>query len=131
MLYIYPAYFYQEETGGYSVIFPDLNDLATCGETLEEALVMAEDALGLYLFTALKDHEPIPTPTQIENVPQDAEATFVNVVKLDMREYSKKHSDKAVKKTLSIPMWLNTLCEENNINFSKVLQEALLQKVQG
>ena len=53
------------------------------------------------------------------------------MVLVDMTEYARQHSDKAVKKTLSIPMWLNTLCEEKSINFSKVLQDALLTKVQS
>ncbi len=53
-----------------------------------------------------------------------ADNAFVNLVLVDMTEYAKQHSDKAVKKTLSIPMWLNTLCEEKSINFSKVLQDA-------
>lgn len=130
MVYIYPAYFYEEETGGYSVIFPDLNDLATCGDSLEDALTMAEDAMGLYLFTALQDHDHIPEPTPLDKMPVDKEAKFTNIVKSDLNEYAKKHSDKAVKKTLSIPMWLNTVCEEKNINFSKVLQDALLAIIQ-
>ena len=53
------------------------------------------------------------------------------MILVDMTEYAKQHSDKAVKKTLNIPMWLNTLCEERIINFSKVLLEALLAKVQS
>ena len=131
MIYLYPAYFYKEENGSYSVIFPDLNDLATCGDTLEEAMTMAEDALGLYLFTAIRDHEELPAPTPVEEVPKDEEASFINVVKLNMKDYTKKYSDKAVKKTLSIPTWLNTVCEEKNINFSKVLQDALIEIVQA
>jgi len=129
MYYVYPAVFYPEEDGKFSVIFPDLNDLATCGDDLTEALAMAEDACGLYLFTALRDGDPIPEATPIEQVEKDDEKAFVNMVLVDLNEYAKKHSDKAVKKTLSIPTWLNTLCEEKNINFSRVLQDALISKV--
>lgn len=128
MAYVFPAYFYKED-GQYSVIFPDLNDLATCGNNLADVLYMAEDAMGLYLFTVLRDHEPIPVPPPIENL-HDPEAEFVNMVMVDMKEYAKKHGDKAVKKTLTIPTWLNTLCEDSNINFSKVLQEALIERIQ-
>lgn len=59
------------------------------------------------------------------------DSTFINIVLVDMTEYIKQYSGRAVKKNISIPMWLNTLCEKEGINFSKVLQEALLAKIQG
>lgn len=129
MSYVYPAIFYKEDNG-YSVIFPDLNDLATCGADLSEAISMAEDALGLWLFTSLREGEVIPNPTPLSNVIKEEEDAFVNLIHVDMNDYAKKYSDKPVKKTLTIPTWLNTLGEENNINFSKILQEALLSKFQ-
>lgn len=131
MNYVYPAIFYPEKNGTYSVIFPDLNDLATQGNTLAEALSMAEEALSLYLFTSLRDGELLPQPSSVVKVTKEDESAFINMVLADLTEYAKKYSDKAVKKTLSIPTWLNTLCEESNINFSKVLQEALINKVQS
>jgi len=119
MYYVYPAVFYPEGDGKFLVIFPDLNDLATCGDDLTEALAMAEDACGLYLFTALRDGDPIPEATPIEQVEKDDEKAFVNMVLVDLNEYAKKHSDKAVKKTLSIPTWLNTLCEKTILIFQR------------
>ena len=103
---------------------------------------MAADICGQYIFTALCDNESLPVPSilgeiNIKAVLKDfemecaADSAFVNMVLVDMTEYAKQHSTKSVKKTLSIPMWLNTLCEEKNINFSKVLQDALLTKVQS
>ena len=103
---------------------------------------MAQDACGLYLFTALRDGEPLPAPSALSEISpaaileelemeSAADGAFVNMVLVDMTEYARQHSDRAVKKTLSIPMWLNTLCEEKSINFSKVLQDALLTKVQS
>ena len=103
---------------------------------------MAQDVCGLHLFTALRDGDPLPIPSQLSEINPAAilkefemepanDNAFVNMVLVDMTEYAKQHSDKAVKKTLSIPMWLNTLCEEKSINFSKVLQDALLAKVQS
>ena len=141
MNYVYPAVFYEEE-GGISVIFPDLGNLATFGDNMADAMRMAQDACGLYLFTALRDGEDIPAPSALNEINpaailKDVEmesaagSAFVNMVLVDMNEYARQHSDKAVKKTLSIPMWLNTLCEEKSINFSKVLQDALLAKVQS
>ena len=141
MNYVYPAVFYEEE-GKISVILPDLGNLATFGDNMADAMRMAADACGLYLFTALRDGETLPTPSALSEINPSAvlkdlemesaaDQAFVNMVLVDMTEYARQHSDKAVKKTLSIPMWLNTLCEEKNINFSKVLQDALLTKVQS
>ncbi len=141
MNYVYPAVFYEED-GKISVIFPDLGNLATFGDNMADAMRMAQDACGLYLFTALRDGEKLPDLTPMNAIDVAAilkdfeiesakDSSFVNMVFVDMTEYAKQHSDKAIKKTLSIPMWLNTLCEERSINFSKVLQEALLAKVQG
>ncbi len=141
MNYVYPAVFYEEE-GKISAIFPDLGNLATFGDNVANAMHMAQDACGLYLFTALRDGEPLPAPSALSEISSAAileelemesavDSAFVNMVLVDMTEYARQHSDRAVKKTLSIPMWLNTLCEEKSINFSKVLQDALLTKVQS
>ncbi len=141
MNYVYPAIFYEEE-GKISVLFPDLGNLATFGDNIADAMHMAQDVCGLHLFTALRDGDPLPIPSQLSEINPAAilkefemepanDNAFVNMVLVDMTEYAKQHSDKAVKKTLSIPMWLNTLCEEKSINFSKVLQDVLLSKVQS
>lgn len=141
MNYVYPAVFYEEE-GKISVIFPDLGNLATFGDNVADAMRMAQDACGLHLFTALREGDSLPAPSSLGEInpaailkefemESAAESAFVNMVLVDMTEYARQHSDKAVKKTLSIPMWLNTLCEEKSINFSKVLQDALLTKVQS
>lgn len=133
MLSAYPACFIKEENG-YSVIFPDLNDLATCGDTLDEALAMAVDCLAGYLYWLQKDGENIPTasaPDEISlvKIAKKSEVSidkiFVNIVTVDVAEYAKTHFEKSVKKTLTIPAWLNTAALEQNINFSQVLQEAL------
>ena len=101
------------------------------GDNVADAMHMAVDACGLYLFTALRDGDPLPAPSPLNELKpavilkdfemeSAAENAFVNMVPVDMTEYARQYSDKAVKKTLSIPMWLNTLCEEKSINFSKV-----------
>ena len=130
MNYIYPAVFYPESDGRFSVIFPDLNDLATYGDNLADAFSMAQDACGQYLFTSLRDGEALPTPTSLESVEKDDPAAFVNLVGVNLDEYARAYDDKAVKKTLSIPAWLNTACENYGINYSKVLKDALIAKLQ-
>lgn len=129
MNYIYPAVFYPETDGRYSVIFPDLNDLATYGDNLADAFAMAQEACGQYLFTSLRDGEALPDPTPVDDVAKD-DAALVNIVCVNLDEYAKAYNDKAVKKTLSIPAWLNTACEKYGVNYSKVLQDALIAKIQ-
>ena len=137
MLSMYPACFFKEENG-YSVIFPDL-DLATCGETMDDAMAMAVDCLAGRLRWLKQDGDPIPEPSPMNSIDlaavskeleiESAEA-FVNIVSVDVEAYAKEHFDKSVRKTLTIPAWLNTAALEMDINFSQVLQEALLAKVQ-
>lgn len=138
MLSIYPACFFKEENG-YSVIFPDL-DLATCGDTIEESMAMAMDCLAGRLRWLKRDGDPIPKPSpmsaidlamiskELEIEPSEA---FVNMVSVDVEAYAKEHFDKSVRKTLTIPAWLNSAALEMGINFSQVLQEALLAKIQS
>ena len=127
---IYPAIFHKEEVGGYSVTFPDLPGCNTEGNDLAEALYMAQDALGLYLYSLKQDKMPLPQSMQPEALILDKDS-FVTLVEWDEVAYLRRTSNKAVKKTLTIPEWMNTLAEEKNINFSKTLQEALLEKLEA
>lgn len=134
MLSVYPACFYEEKEGGYSVIFPDLNHLATYGDTLENAVEMAVDCLAGYLYTTKNTGETVSKPSDISSIDINAEydeyeKAFVNMIAVDVEEYAKKHFEKSVKKTLSIPVWLNDMAVENNINFSQVLQSALKKQL--
>ena len=127
---IYPAIFHKEEVGGYSVTFPDLPGCNTEGNDLAEALYMAQDALGLYLYSLKQDKMPLPQSMQPEALILDKDS-FVTFVEWDEEAYLRRTSNKAVKKTLTIPEWMNTLAEEKKINFSKTLQEALLEKLEA
>lgn len=137
MLTIYPACFYKDGDG-YSVIFPDLNDLATCGETLDEAMEMAVDCLAGYVYFATMEDDDLPSPSGINDVDPEAVAQrldfdsnehFVNMVAVDVNEYAKLHFEKPAKKTLTIPAWLNDTAQSRGINFSAVLQEALKERM--
>ena len=124
----YPACFYYEEEGGYSVEFPDLKGCITQGETLEEAMEMAEDAALGWLLDELENGKEIPAVSKIEEIKLERKG-FINLILLDIGMYSEKHSNSNyVKKTLTVPAWLNELSEKKGINFSKVLQDALLEK---
>ncbi len=128
MKYAYPAIFTPEADGGFSVVFPDLESCYTCGDDMADTLIMAEDVLALTLYGYEKDHRAIPAPSQRKDIDADGDS-FVNFVSCDTLEYRKKFSNKAVKKTLTIPAWLNEMATDSNVNFSTVLQEALKKQL--
>lgn len=125
--YIYPAIFTKEENG-YSVLFPDIDSCYTCGDSLEDAMEMAEDALSLVLYQYETADKTIPIPSDCHILKTD-EQSFVSLIKCDTLEYRKRFSNKAVKKTLTIPEWMNDEATKLGINFSQLLQEALMQKL--
>lgn len=121
----YPVIFQPEEVG-YSVTVPDLEGCCSQGDTLEETLDMVRDAIGLWLDPDTATEVPVASNPADIVAP---EGSFVMVVEFDPLAYQKKHNNRAIKKTLSIPAWLNTLAEDAHLNFSRVLQEALKAKL--
>ena len=132
MKLVYPAIFipYEDGTGGYAVEFPDLPGCVTGGDDMAEAILMAEDAASGWVLTELEDGNKPPEATPIENIKTEGDQ-FTSVIVLDMDAYAARYGKNAVKKTLTIPAWLNTFVEENGISCSKVLQEALVKMVQA
>ncbi len=129
MKIVYPVCFYEEE-GGYSIDVPDLLGCCTQADSLEEAIEMAQDAALGWLTTSIEDGEDIPAPSKIEDIKIEKGKGFVSLILLDLDKYMKENvSKRAVKKTLTIPAWLNEKAEKIGINFSQVLQEALLKKI--
>ncbi len=126
MRYAYPAVFVPLDDGGYYVKIPDLPGCQTEGEDLADAIFMAEDAASMWLWDAENRKEQIPVPSQALQV-QPPE--FVNYVYADTDEYRRKNDSRAVKKTLSIPNWLNVQAEQAGVNFSQVLQDALKERL--
>ena len=127
--YVYPAIFTPEEDGKYSVVFPDLSGCYTSGDNLADAIYMAEDVLAFTLYSLEKRKETIPTASDITVIFEYPKNSFVNYIACDTIEYQKMNNNKAVKKTLSIPEWLNEKAIEAGLNFSQVLQEALKTKL--
>ena len=122
--YVFPAVFTKEENGAYSVNFPDVKNCFTSGECLADAIEAAEDVLGTMLTFYEDEHRDIPDPSSLDAV-QTTEGEFVSYIACDTLEYRKRNNTRAVKKTLSIPEWLNELATERGVNFSQVLQDAL------
>lgn len=122
----YPAVFHRAEEGGYWVTFPDIPECITEGDNMAEAYDMAVEALGLALEEKIENKEKLPAASDVDNIKEDG---TVVVVQFDLEDYNKKHNNRAVKKTLTIPAWLNERALAMNVNFSQVLQDALMEKV--
>ncbi|MDE6567540.1 MAG: type II toxin-antitoxin system HicB family antitoxin [Lachnospiraceae bacterium] len=125
MLFVYPAIFHQEEDS-YWVEFPDLPGCQTYGSTITETMESAQEALSGYLLTILEQNEKLAMPSDISLYhPEDG---FASLVSCDINQYK---DTKAVKKTLTIPSWLNERAISMGLNFSQILQEALISKIQS
>ena len=123
----YPAIFEEEEVG-YSVHFPDIQGCITEGDTMEEVFDMAKDALGLNISYMRDKKMNIPQPSKPIDIKTEKGQSVV-IIELDYAEYLRKNEARAVKKTLSIPSWLNEEAIVAGVNFSQVLQEALMMKL--
>lgn len=131
MKLIYPAIFTPcIEKDGYTVIVPDLPGCVSEGDSLIDAIDMGTDAACGWILGELEDGNAFPSPTPHEQI-QVEEGSFVNLLVLDMDSYTEKYGSKAVRKNITIPAWLNTYGETHNINFSKLLQDALLEMAQS
>lgn len=125
MKLVYPAIFTPFDDGtGYTVEFPDLPGCVTEGDSLGNAIFMATDAASGWVLTELEDGNEAPKESDIESV-KAPEGSFVSLVALDMDAYAEKYGKKAVKKTLTIPAWMETYVEKHKISCSEVLQKAL------
>lgn len=124
----YPAIFHKAEEGGFWITFPDLPECLSQGDDMQQAYEMAVEALGLAITSREEEKIELPTPSEPYKMILGENEICV-VVEFDLLAYKKRTNSKAVKKTLSIPEWLNEEATALGINFSQVLQEALIQKV--
>ncbi len=121
----YPAVFYKDnESGAYAVEVPDLPGCATGGDTLADAILMGIDAASGWVLTELEEGRPVPLSSTVNAIQPEA-GGFVSMLVLDMDAYAEKYGEKAVRKNLTIPAWLNTFAESQHVNFSQLLQDSL------
>ena len=118
----YPAIVHAEQEGGAWIEFPDLEGCFSDGASMADAISNASDALGGYLCSLIDRGIGLPEASDVKAI--DAGSDFVTIIVTDPLSY--KRSTKSVKKTLTIPEWLNEEAEKRHINFSSVLQKALL-----
>ena len=126
-VYVFPAIFdYAED--GISIEFPDLPGCLSCANTDEEALYMAKDVLKGFLLCMEEENEIIPNPTSLKDIKlnNNQRCVLIEVCLALLRE---PRNNRAVKKTLTIPYWLNAEAEKAGVNFSQILQVALKEKL--
>lgn len=136
---VYPAIFHKAIEGGYVVIFPDLGNGGTQGETLSEAMEMAEDYIGTFLYDDFIGNKEMVKASNIQDIDtsilKEEEEYFVKgesfktLVSLDMKKYVRDCKSETVRKNVSIPSWLNEMGKKYNVNFSNLLQEALKKEL--
>lgn len=127
---LYFAKFHKNSKNQYEVTFPDLEPYAaTFGDSLEEAIQSAHDSLAGYLLTQQDFNEETPAPTEDPNKFNITAPDFLVPVQVDLKLEREKEQNRLVKKTLTIPAFVNTLAKEADINFSATLTDALKSKL--
>jgi len=123
--YIFPCVFIYRDDG-ISIYFPDLDGCVSFGADEQQAFNNAKEALTLHLYGMEQDGDPVPAPTPIKDITLDNNEKTL-LIEVFMLPFRAKQANKFVKKTLTIPEWLNILAERNDVNFSQLLQNALKQ----
>lgn len=124
---LYPACFYpcEDKPGAYTVVVPDLPGCVTEGGTLADAIIMGMDAASGWILDELEEGHIVPKPSALKDVWPETPDGFVNLLVLDIDAYAEKYGEKAVRKNLTIPAWLNTFGELHHVNFSQVFQDGM------
>ena len=125
MKMVYPAVFHSEDNA-YWVEFPDLPGCQSYGDSISDTIENAREALEVYAISLIESNKKLPPATDIAKIDIE-DGTFASLVDIDLSAYFKKA--KAVKKTLTIPEWLNEAAMQKGINFSQTLQDALMAKI--
>lgn len=121
--YVYPALFhFNEDDGSYTITFPNLPGCISEGKSLENALYMAEDALRAWLQYTLDVKEPVPNPSPLQAIVA-GQGEFVNLVRASLKD------TRAVRRTVSIPKWMDDQVSAAGISLSRVLQDALKERL--
>lgn len=121
--YVFPALF-DYDGDDINVSFPDLPGCLTFGNSDEEAMRNAKEALEGYLFVLENGNDEIPEPSKVKDI-ERTENGIIVLVDVWMPLVRDQEANRAVKKTLTIPKWLNDVAEKNNVNFSQLLQVSL------
>ena len=122
MDYVYPAVFHGNDDGSYTITYPDLPGCVSEGKSLENALYMAQAALTQWIEYLGEKNQVIPEASKIGGI-QATDGDFVNLVRVEIKD------DRAVRRTVSIPKWMDERVSESGLSLSRVLQDALNERL--
>jgi predicted RNase H-like HicB family nuclease len=120
--YVYPAIFHPNEDGSYTITYPDLPGCISEGKTLGNAMYMAQSALTQWVEYLASTKQDIPAPSNLSEV-ETAQREFANLIRADVKD------GRAVKRTVSIPKWMDEKVSEAGLSLSRVLQDALKERL--
>ncbi len=120
--YVYPAIFHSNEDGSYTIAYPDLPGCISEGKSLGNAIYMAQSALTQWIEYLTDKKQPIPLASDFENI-KITQEEFINLIRIDIKD------SHAVKRTVSIPKWMDDKVIESGLSLSRVLQDALKEKL--
>ena len=124
----YPAIFEREANGLFAIDFPDIPQCYTSGESEADGFIMAVDILNIRLYELEMNGEPLPKPSLVENI-APPQCGFVTMILGDTDVYRRRKKSRSVKKTLSVPEWLNEQGEAAGLNFSRILQDGIKREL--
>lgn len=122
MQYVYPAVFHPNDDGTFTITFPDLPGCITEGKSLANALYMAQDAMTVWLEYTLDHKEPVPEASPLQSVDLEADE-FANLIRAEIRD------NRAVRRTVSIPKWMDDMVVDAGLSLSRILQDALKDRL--
>ena len=122
MEYVYPAIFHKNEDESYTIMYPDLQRCISEGKTLGTAMYMAQSALTQWIGYLADNKQDIPKASSVQEVKTSA-GKFVNLIRADVKD------GRAVKRTFSIPKWMDDKVIQSGLSLSRVLQEALRERL--
>lgn len=120
--YVYPALFHPNSDGSYTVTYPDLPGCISEGKTLGNAMYMAQSALSQWIEYLIDKKQDIPAPSRAQDITVGPEE-FVNLIRADVKD------GRAVKRTVSIPKWMDDGAAKAGLSLSRVLQDALRDRL--
>lgn len=120
--YVYPAIFHPNEDGTFTVTFPDLPGCISEGKTLGNAMYMAQAAISQWVEYLTDKKQGIPSASDLKNIKTETDE-FVNLIRAEVRD------NHAVKRTVSIPKWMDDRVVEAGLSLSRVLQDALKDRL--
>jgi predicted RNase H-like HicB family nuclease len=126
--YRYPALFEACEEGGYTVTFPDLPGIVTEGDTIDEAIAMAKEALALHILGMERDGDVFPSATNPATLPP-LEGSFYSLVEAYLPPLRDKRANRSVNKMVTLPAWLKEEADRHNLNVSQILQRSLMEQL--